>query len=99
MAEIPIRVRGSGLCAVHCPGHPAVTNAEILALARMPRELLGRQVRVKWVQWAQQQQPDPKPSWLEPYDALSEADQEADNQIGESLFCAGWRAARGGGTV
>lgn len=75
-----------------------MTNTGILAAARVSRELLGRQVRVKWIQWAQQQ-PHAKPSWLEPYDALSPADQEADNQIGESLFCAGWRAARGGGTA
>ena len=98
MAEIPVRVRCSGLCAVHCPGHPVVTGAGILAAARVTRELLGRQVRVTWMLWAQQQ-PHPKPSWLEPYDALSPADQEADNQIGEDLFCAGWRAARDGAAM
>jgi hypothetical protein len=48
------------------------------------REFLGRVVREAWVKWAQQQ-PNPKPSWLAPYDELSEADKEADRQIGEAV--------------
>ena len=44
------------------------------------REVGGRVVRDAWTAWAQQQ-PHPKPSWLLPYDALSEADREADRQI------------------
>ena len=76
----------------------AMTNAGILAAAGVSREDLGRQVRQRWIEWAMAQ-PHPKLSWLEPYGALSLADQEADNQIGESLFCSGWRAARGGGAV
>ncbi|WP_218779327.1 hypothetical protein, partial [Paraburkholderia caledonica] len=31
------------------------------------------------------QQPNPKPSWLAPYDELNEADKEADRQIGEAV--------------
>lgn len=48
------------------------------------REHLAREVRVAWVRWAEQQ-PDPKPSWLVPYDGLSEPDKEADRQIGEHI--------------
>lgn len=48
------------------------------------RDDLGRKVREAWVHWARQQ-PNSKPSWLVPYDDLSEADKEADRQIGEAL--------------
>jgi hypothetical protein len=48
------------------------------------REFLGRVVREAWVKWAQQQS-NPKPSWLAPYDELSEVDKEADRQIGEAV--------------
>jgi hypothetical protein len=50
----------------------------------MNRDDLGRIVRKAWVRWARMQ-PDPKPSWLVPYDELSEADKEADRQIGEAV--------------
>lgn len=48
------------------------------------RDQLGREVRIAWVRWAREQ-PNPKPSWLVPYDELSEADKEADRQIGEHV--------------
>ncbi len=48
------------------------------------REQLGRMVREAWVDWARTQ-PNPKPSWLVPYDELSEPDKEADRQIGERI--------------
>ena len=48
------------------------------------RDTLGRFVREAWVRWAETQ-PTPKPSWLLPYDELSEADKEADRQIGEAV--------------
>lgn len=48
------------------------------------RETLGRMVREAWVRWAKTQ-PNPKPSWLVPYDDLSEPDKEADRQIGETI--------------
>lgn len=50
----------------------------------LDRETLGRMVREAWVRWARTQ-PDPKPSWLVPYDELSEPDKEADRQIGEAI--------------
>jgi hypothetical protein len=49
------------------------------------REQLGRLVRDLWIGWAVRQ-PNPKPSWLVPYDGLSEADKEADRVIGEGLM-------------
>lgn len=48
------------------------------------RDELGRMVREAWVRWALTQQ-NPKSSWLEPYDSLSEPDKEADRQIGEAV--------------
>lgn len=48
------------------------------------RDFLGRAVREAWVRWAITQ-PNPKPSWLVPYDELSEPDKEADRQIGEAI--------------
>ena len=48
------------------------------------RDHLGRFVREAWVRWAQTQ-PNPKASWLLPYDELSEPDKEADRQIGEAV--------------
>lgn len=51
----------------------------------LDRDAMGRVVREAWVRWALTQ-PNPKPSWLVPYDELSEADKEADRQIAESVF-------------
>jgi hypothetical protein len=48
------------------------------------RDTLGRLVREAWVRWAQTQ-PNPSPSWLVAYDDLSEANKEADRQIGEAV--------------
>lgn len=48
------------------------------------RETLGRVVREAWVKWALEQ-PNPKASWLTPYDDLPESDKEADRRIGEAV--------------
>jgi hypothetical protein len=48
------------------------------------RDELGRLVREAWIKWATAQ-PNPKPSWLVPYEQLSDADKEADRQIGEAV--------------
>lgn len=53
------------------------------------RDELGRMVREAWIAWAQTQ-PAPKPSWLVPYDELSEPDQEADRSIGERVARFTW---------
>ena len=49
------------------------------------RDTLGRVVRDAWIAWARTQS-DPKPSWLVPYDKLSEDDKEADRQIAETVL-------------
>lgn len=48
------------------------------------REDGGRIVRNAWIAWAQQQ-PDPKPSWLAPWEELSETDKEADRVIWDAI--------------
>ena len=45
---------------------------------------LGRIVRNAWIEWAKEQ-PNPKPSWLVPYDELNQADKDADIRIGQAV--------------
>ena len=45
------------------------------------REALGRMVRDEWVKWAREQ-PNPKPSWLLPWEELTEPEREVDRRIG-----------------
>lgn len=54
----------------------------------MNREGLGKLVRDVWVRWAKEQ-PNPKPSWLLPWEELGEADKEVDRRIGEALAVRG----------
>jgi DNA-binding PadR family transcriptional regulator len=73
--------------ALTTPGltfQPASQDLQI----REPRELLGRSVRQVWVEWAHEQ-PDPKPSWLLPWEDLDEGQREVDMRIGDALFAAG----------
>jgi hypothetical protein len=59
----------------------------LLAEKRAPvegREQLGMRVREVWIEWAKEQ-PAPKPSWLVPWEGLSEPDKEVDRRIGERL--------------
>jgi hypothetical protein len=49
------------------------------------RDRLGRIVRDLWISWAESQ-PNPKPSWLVPYDQLSDTYKEADIVIGVGLM-------------
>ncbi len=48
---------------------------------------LGRIVREAWIKWAKDQ-PNPKSTWLVPYDKLDETDKEADRMIGEAIVNA-----------
>lgn len=59
-----------------------------------PRELAGRLVRQVWVEWAREQ-PNPKPSWLTPWEELDEGQREVDMRIGEALFTAGQQSLDG----
>lgn len=45
----------------------------------------GQVIRTAWMEWARTQ-PSPKPSWLVPWDQLSEADRDADRHIAEVLL-------------
>jgi hypothetical protein len=51
------------------------------------REDLGRLVRQTWVDWAREQ-PDPKPSWLMPWEDLDDGQREVDMRIGEAVATA-----------
>lgn len=63
----------------------------LLASTIDERDMLGQHVRKVWVAWAREQ-PDPKPSWLLPWEQLSEPDREVDRRIGETLFKMGMNA-------
>jgi hypothetical protein len=54
--------------------------------------LLGALVRHVWVEWAKEQ-PNPKASWLVPWEELPESDREIDRRIGVVLFRLGLDAA------
>ncbi len=50
----------------------------------LDRDYLGRLVRGVWIAWAREQ-PNPKDSWLVPWEGLAESDKEVDRRIGERL--------------
>ena len=75
----------------HVEGSGQTTGA-----AGLDRDYGGRLVREAWVRWALTQ-PSPKPTWLVPYDELSEPDKEADRQIAEALWSAQAAPAPAGG--
>lgn len=58
------------------------------------RELLGRKVRLIWLEWAARQ-PDAgeHPSWLLPWEKLTPREREVDMLIAEHLYETGFNAA------
>lgn len=52
-------------------------------------EVLGKMVRKVWVEWARRQ-PNPKPSWLIPWEKLAKPDRDVDMQIGAALYERGF---------
>ena len=48
----------------------------------LDRDFLGQLVRVAWIEWAKEQ-PNPRASWLVPWNKMMESDREADRRIGE----------------
>lgn len=93
-----LRSEVSGTYAGHDIVQGALAHVEARLASSAPaavtdRDAGGRIVREAWVRWARTQ-PNPKPSWLVPYDDLSEPDKEADRQIFEA--CAATPAAVGG---
>ena len=59
-------------------------QARIKGIPESDHDMLGRAVRDEWVKWAREQ-PNPKPSWLVPWDELSEPDKDVDRRIGRRL--------------
>jgi len=57
------------------------------------RERLGRLVRSAWLEWAREQL-DPHPSWLTPWDEMSESGKEADRRVGEVVYLVLMRGGR-----
>lgn len=70
---------------------PGSTRTPPAGLTAEERETVGRIVRKVWIAWAHEQ-PSPKPSWLVPWEGLSEHDREVDRRIGAE--CARWGAER-----
>jgi hypothetical protein len=65
----------------------AALAAKLQEAERAPaldRNTLGSLVRQAWIEWAKEQ-PNPKASWLVPWDELAESDKEADRRIGEAV--------------
>lgn len=54
-------------------------------MAKENKDLWGAIVRDAWVTWAKEQ-PNPKSSWLLPWEELSDIDKESDRKIAESLI-------------
>lgn len=71
-------------CAIPVGNGPASTS-DPSGEGQLFRNWLGKEVREAWIKWAKTQ-PDPKSSWLDPYEFLNECDKEADRQIGEHLW-------------
>jgi hypothetical protein len=59
-----------------------------------PREPLGRLIREEWVKWASEQ-PDPKPSWLLPWEELDAGQREVDMRMGAAVAAAERERAAG----
>lgn len=55
-------------------------------------ESMGRKVREVWIGWAKER-PEPKASWLMPWEELSEPDKDVDRRIGRVLWELGFSAA------
>lgn len=70
------------------PSPPTGSRAPVGGAADGHRESLGRMVRNVWIAWTKEQ-PCPKPSWLVPWEGLSEPDREVDRRIGEALYKEG----------
>lgn len=73
------------------PLHDLIRQAQQRRTA--DREELGRLVREVWIMWAREQ-PNPKPSWLQPWEALTEPEREVDRRIGATLEEVGRAAQR-----
>lgn len=69
----------------------AALQASLDADKQNDREALGKEVRAVWIGWAKEQ-PLVKPSWLQPWEELTEPEREVDRRIGERLYNMGLAA-------
>jgi hypothetical protein len=60
-------------------------TVEVPPLDPAMREFMGKLVRAEWERWAREQ-PNPKPSWLTPWDQLTEPEREVDRRIAETIW-------------
>jgi hypothetical protein len=60
-------------------------TVEVPPLDPAMREFMGKLVRAEWERWAREQ-PNPKPSWLTPWDQLTEPEREVDRRIAEAIW-------------
>ncbi len=90
IVESTLRLCGVGLLVTHPSDGPPALQAVVRAVdasrtgPQLDREALGRIVREVWIAWAYEQAA-PKPSWLVPWEGLSECDREVDRRIGERI--------------
>lgn len=84
-----LRANHPGLAArvdAYCAAERAATVAPSSTMATEEREMLGREVRRVWVEWADKQPDvDDHHSWLVPWERLAERDREVDRLIGEAI--------------
>lgn len=78
--------------AESCRAERAEQTLTALTVDPADEEALGRLVRQVWVTAVRELVPDPKPSWVTPWDELDEFQRTVDKRIGAALVAAG-RAA------
>jgi hypothetical protein len=71
-----------------------ITRPSPKGVERDKKDWLGMVVREAWVRWAQGQ-PNPKASWLAPWEDLPAEIQEAERRIGCAVAEAVWREVEG----
>jgi len=83
-SELPAQAPCASVDTPCAPPETATESGDAYVGWHDRRDELGRRVRDTWVRWAQDQLYT-KPSWVIPYDEISEADKEVDRQIGEDI--------------
>jgi hypothetical protein len=77
------RALAAAVPAIRAGAHDGLAGIE----TGLNPDFWGRIVRALWVDWALGQ-PDPKPSWLLPWDELDDGQREADGRIGVAVAAA-----------
>jgi hypothetical protein len=68
-------------------------NRVVIRLSDDEVDAIGALVREVWVEWAAEQ-PDPKPSWLTPWEDLDEGQRQVDKRIGATIAAVARAAER-----